>query len=548
MVQAQQSEIADNPAPRSAVMAAPVGGAMRRRYTVPAVLGLILAVGLIARIYQLGDRPLWYDEAWSWRLIGFPFNEMITRIGRDSHPPLYYLLLREWAAAFGTSAVALRSLSVVFGLLTVVGMYLFTAEAFGHRRTPADERKGTDGLALFVAALVALSAFQIRFSWEVRMYALGAALAAFSSWALFRALRRDRLVHWLLYAVLALSFVYTHYYAFFTLAAQGVFAAGYLWTQSKGRIAAVRASKGIRYAALAAVVAAAGYLPWAPVFLRQKAQVEADFWVPPLSKWDVPLACYQMFCMPENPQIELPYTLVVAIPCGLGVVALLWRASPGHSYVFLAATMPFACSVVLSQLGTRVFVMRYHIFAHLFLLAALGVLVWRIPFRLERILVAGLVLLNLAWAHARFCETLAIHHRQGAKGAAEYIAAHRAPRELVVICSPVFFYPMLFHAPENRGGWKLYTGGKKLTHYNGEPILIPDDLIGVEAINASSAGRMWLVQVDGAWANDIVPPLPRWALRSEQRFREVFDFQGTVIVQEYERIPQTREQSGRQAP
>ena len=35
---------------------------------------------------------------------------------------------------------------------------------------------------LFSAALVALSAMQIRYSWEMRMYALAAALAVFSSW------------------------------------------------------------------------------------------------------------------------------------------------------------------------------------------------------------------------------------------------------------------------------------------------------------------------------------------------------------------------------
>lgn len=96
------------------------------------VLLAIILGGLAVRTYQLSARSLWFDEAFAWRLVQFPFAEMIQRIGQDNHPPLYFILLKGWAAVFGESAFALRSLSVVFGVLTILGAYLFAVEAFGN--------------------------------------------------------------------------------------------------------------------------------------------------------------------------------------------------------------------------------------------------------------------------------------------------------------------------------------------------------------------------------------------------------------------------------
>ena len=59
------------------------------------------------------------------------------------------------------------------------------------------------------------------------MYSLGAALVAFSSWALFRAIRSPRQkAPWGLYGALTLLLLYTHYYALFSVAAQALFLVG----------------------------------------------------------------------------------------------------------------------------------------------------------------------------------------------------------------------------------------------------------------------------------------------------------------------------------
>src|SRR5262249_55883844 len=150
------------------------------------------------------------------------------------HPPLYYFVLKAWTGLFGTSVVAFRSLSVLFGALTIVGMHLFTAEAFADREDLGTAGKKAQGLGLFVACLVATSIFQARYAVEARMYSLGTALVAFSSWSLLIALQANsgRLWKWLLFALISVLFLYTHNYALFSLVAQALFVIGYLCVRS----------------------------------------------------------------------------------------------------------------------------------------------------------------------------------------------------------------------------------------------------------------------------------------------------------------------------
>jgi mannosyltransferase len=136
-----------------------------------AVLGVVLLAAVVLRCRGLAERSLWFDEAFTWRLVSFSWTEMCERIPRDNSPPLYFLLLKAWMALLGDTPTALRSLSVVLGGATVCGTWLFVREAFGR------SARGKE-VTLLAAALVALSVFQVRYGWEARPYALGTALAA----------------------------------------------------------------------------------------------------------------------------------------------------------------------------------------------------------------------------------------------------------------------------------------------------------------------------------------------------------------------------------
>src|SRR5262245_38262550 len=103
---------------------------------------VLIAAGAIAlRAHALDTRSFWFDEAFSWRVATFPVADMVGYVARDNHPPLYFLVLKLWMAVFGSSALALRLLSVLLGGATVLASYLVAAEAVAPEEGVAPKRR-----------------------------------------------------------------------------------------------------------------------------------------------------------------------------------------------------------------------------------------------------------------------------------------------------------------------------------------------------------------------------------------------------------------------
>jgi mannosyltransferase len=503
------------------------------------LLGLTLAAGVALRSLGLAERSLWFDEAFSWRLVQFPFWEMLQRNARDTTPPLHYVALKLWSSLLGDSPVALRSLSVLCGGATILGMYLFILEAFraglGTGSDDAEAQRGACRTALLAAALVAFSAFHIRYSWEARMYAMGTALAVFSSWALLRALRgaRRAALWWLLYGVLALLFLYTHYYALFSVVAQAAFLLGWLLVRSGWDLAALGRQRPFRGALLAAAVVALGWLPWLPVFLQQRARVQADFWIPPLTKEAVLETCYRMFVYPEAGTRPSPTaSLWAADLCLLGLLLLGRKARAGAWFVLCAAVVPIALGILASALDTPLFTLRYLLFAHLFLLAGLAVVAARVADPLGWAVVVFLVTASL-WAFADFWERVDVAGKPGYRGAAEFISRQRRPDEPVVVCSPLIYPSILYHS-RPRAGMFFHTPKGQAEHYAGGPLFTRDDFLSADQLLALRGRRVWVVNmVGGYWGDQAVPVPPSWVAQERREFPEVFE-QGKVVAVAYE--------------
>ncbi len=62
-----------------------------RKRDTAAGLALVLALGVGLRWYHLGARSIWFDEAFTWRTIQFPFGEMLMLyyLGDRGHCYLY---------------------------------------------------------------------------------------------------------------------------------------------------------------------------------------------------------------------------------------------------------------------------------------------------------------------------------------------------------------------------------------------------------------------------------------------------------------------------
>ena len=76
------------------------------------------------RLYEIGSKGLWLDEAFSIWMARQPVPQILSWLVRiDQHPPLYYLLLHQWLR-FGEGEAAVRALSALLSTLTIPVFYL----------------------------------------------------------------------------------------------------------------------------------------------------------------------------------------------------------------------------------------------------------------------------------------------------------------------------------------------------------------------------------------------------------------------------------------
>ena len=122
-------------------------------------LGAVTVLGFLLRVWEIGAKGLWLDEAFSVWLGWQPLRELLAWVVKiDQHPPLYYTLLHFWMKIAGDSPNDIRMLSAILGTLTIPVMFLLGRRLMGTT------------VGLLAALILALSPFHVRFAQETRMY------------------------------------------------------------------------------------------------------------------------------------------------------------------------------------------------------------------------------------------------------------------------------------------------------------------------------------------------------------------------------------------
>jgi mannosyltransferase len=161
----------------------------------------ILSFAALLRSWELGRQSFWYDEVVTMRLARQSNPLALFReLGRidATRAPLHPLLLQGWLHCFGPSESAARSLSVLFGVATVVAMAWVG-------RLAADARVG-----LWAAWLGATSPLLVQYSRETRMYSL-LVLKTCIAWGLLLSFRhRANASRQVAFALVLIALAYTH--------------------------------------------------------------------------------------------------------------------------------------------------------------------------------------------------------------------------------------------------------------------------------------------------------------------------------------------------
>jgi mannosyltransferase len=210
-------------------------------------LALVVLVGSLLRFVGLGKESIWLDEATSIIIARMNLTSVVAWAAGDIHPPLYYLALHFWLR-LGETEFAVRALSAVFGILTIVVVYALANELFGAR------------IGLLSALLLALSPLHIWYSQEARMYVMVTALGLLASYMMLLALRKQQMRLWLGYVLVSALALYTHYFALFALLFQNLYA-----------LCCLRRTSPVlrRRWLVAQLMIALLFLPWLPVLYHQ---------------------------------------------------------------------------------------------------------------------------------------------------------------------------------------------------------------------------------------------------------------------------------------
>lgn len=190
-------------------------------------------------------QSFWRDEAFSYLLAKKSIFEIIILTAKDFNPPLYYLILHFWIKIFGSSEIALRSLSLIFFWATIYVLFLFLTNIFKIKSTIFN---------ILYLILFTINPLLLYYAMETRMYSMFAFFSALSFYSLLKNNKKT-------YLISTILGLYTHYFMLFVLIIQ------FIIFRSKKQI------KVFLY-----------FLPWLIFLFLNKIYPFTSFWIEPLPK------------------------------------------------------------------------------------------------------------------------------------------------------------------------------------------------------------------------------------------------------------------------
>ena len=212
------------------------------------------------RVFGLASSSLWQDEVVCIYKSQDSFASTLETLTKENQPPLYHFTLHLWMKAFGTGAVAARSLSYLTGLLALLIIFITSRKLFG------------GPVAWWTYLLAGLSPGLLEFTQEATPYGLYWLFSILGSLAYIQAFSKNKnTAWWIAYAIFRAASIYVHYFAIFTIVAEGAWALLYFKPKRSFTIKWL-------IAIIASVVL---FAPWIPTFMEQRRRVKEEFWTQP---------------------------------------------------------------------------------------------------------------------------------------------------------------------------------------------------------------------------------------------------------------------------
>lgn len=216
---------------------------------------VMVVFAVFLRFHDVSTQDVWCDEANSIIIAELNPSGIITRMSDDASPPLYYLLLHSWMYAFGETELALRGLSVLFGMMLIIALYFIGKRIFSEK------------VGLYAALIASVAPIHIMYSQQIRMYTLLSFVSLMSMYYLLRFIQEKKISFLPGYAIFTILSLYTHNYGIFLLPAQALLV-----------LLFVRQRQMILWWFFSVVCIGAVYAPWIPSLFGQISGVPKTGW------------------------------------------------------------------------------------------------------------------------------------------------------------------------------------------------------------------------------------------------------------------------------
>ncbi|MEL6383762.1 MAG: glycosyltransferase family 39 protein [Cyanobacteria bacterium J06626_18] len=338
---------------------------------------ILIALGIVFRFGNL-NQVYWHDETFtSLRMSGYTAPEVKTDlfngetlvtvndlmqyqwpheertvvdtvsslvVDDPQHPPVYYVLVRQWVAAFGHSIWMARSLSVLISLLSFPAMYWLCQELFVFadvkQRVTTSQRRLT---SLLATVLLAVSPYHVLYSQEAREYALWTVFILILNALFLRNLRHSTWFNWLLYTSLLSASLYTHPFTGFFAVGHGF----YLLITALSRPA-----RSTIAGCLAVAIGCLSFVPWAWILIRSSFVSIGLSWVNQPLPLDILMKIWGLhlmrcFFLTEGDfgfdTWQVYVGLSLAIPLLVYTLYFICRWTPWRFWLFILTLIIFTC-------------------------------------------------------------------------------------------------------------------------------------------------------------------------------------------------------------
>ncbi len=169
---------------------------------------LIIVLATVLRLIGI-NQSMWLDEAISANVvINYDLIDIVKSFSpSDFHPPFFYLTLKIWTNIFGHSVIAMRLMSVLFGVITTYFVYKIGNQI-------KDKKIG-----LMAMIFTAVNPFLIYYSQEIKMYSMVTCLLTM---AFYFYLKDKKIINMVIFNILCAFSFLTFYGSIFYIATLSV--------------------------------------------------------------------------------------------------------------------------------------------------------------------------------------------------------------------------------------------------------------------------------------------------------------------------------------